>query len=159
MTDAGKRILVLSDTHGDLSVAARLITLCPSPDALLHLGDFADDAAGIAQVLGCPYHAVRGNCDYRALEPQERVITLFGKRFLLTHGHRYQSELALGLSGEQARCDAVLFGHTHQPLLTAHGSVLIINPGSPVYPRGGSPASCALLLIEGNELHVRMLKV
>lgn len=159
MTSDCRRILVLSDTHGDLSVAARLITLCPRPDALLHLGDFADDAAGIAQVLGCPYHAVRGNCDYRALNPQERVFTLYGKRFLMTHGHRYQSELALGLSGEQARCDAVLFGHTHQPLLAAHGSILIVNPGSPVYPRGGSPASCALLMIEDNELHVRMLKV
>ena len=154
-----KHIIVLSDTHGDASVAARVLALCPAPDALIHLGDFADDAPRIAAVLGCPCYAVRGNCDTRALTPQERVLTLFGKRFFLTHGHRYSSDLSLALRGEQEHCDAVLYGHTHVPSLTGNGQILLINPGSPAYPRGGSPKCFAVVTVENGELYARMMRV
>lgn len=156
----GRRtIVVASDTHGDASVAARMLALCPSPDALVHLGDFSGDAPRIATVLGCPYYAVRGNCERDALAPLERVLTLYGKRFFLTHGHRYRSDLALALRGEQERCDIVLYGHTHLPSLTAHGKLLLLNPGSPVYPRGGSPRSFAVITVENGELDAHIRKV
>ncbi len=156
---AEKRIIVVSDTHGDASVAARILSLFPAPDALIHLGDFADDAPRIAQVLGCPHYAVRGNCDYAALTPQERVLTLYGKRFYLTHGHRFAGDLALALRGEEERCDVVLSGHTHRPSLLAHGQMLLVNPGSPAYPRGGSPRSLAVVTIADGGLNVHMQRV
>lgn len=154
-----RRIVVVSDTHGDCSVAARILSLCPSPDALIHLGDFADDALRIATVLGCPYYAVRGNCDYAALSPQERVLTLYGKRFYLTHGHRFTSDLALSLRGEQEHCDIVLSGHTHVPSLAAQGKLLLLNPGSPAYPRGGSPKSFAIVTVCDGQLNAHMQRV
>ena len=51
----------------------------------------------------------------------------------------------------------VLYGHTHMPDLSADGSRLLLNPGSLSRPRGGSVESCALILIDGRDLTVRIV--
>ena len=149
------KVAVFSDTHGSLARLPMVLAALPALDAVLHLGDFAGDGDAIAESLSVPCYAVRGNCDFRGNAPWERVAELGGARLLLTHGHRYSGLYALALAAEAQRCNAVLFGHTHSPLLTAQGACLIVNPGSLSRPRGSAPGY-ALLTIEGGEVKAEL---
>ena len=151
------RIGVFSDSHGDISNARRFYDRLAPLDCLFHLGDYAADGEKLAKLFDCPVYAVRGNCDFRSDEPMERQVDLGGKRFLLLHGHQYYSLSALLYRGEEVHADMVLYGHTHVPDLSADGPRLLLNPGSLARPRGGSAASCALILLDGNDLNVRFV--
>ena len=151
------RIGVFSDTHGDISAARRFLGSLAPIDCLFHLGDCTPDGEKLAKLFSCPVYAVRGNCDLPTEEPLERVVDLGGKRFWLLHGHQYYIFSSLLYRGEELRADMVLYGHTHVPDLRADGPRLLLNPGSLSRPRGGSVESCALLLLDGNDLSVRFV--
>ena len=151
------RIGVFSDTHGDITNARRFYDSLAPLDHLFHLGDCVPDGQKLAKLFSCPVYAVRGNCDFGGEEPLERVVDLGGKRFLLLHSHQYYFQQALLYRGEEVRADMVLYGHTHVPDLSADGARLLLNPGSLSRPRGGSAASCALILLDGNDLSVRFV--
>lgn len=151
------RIGVFSDSHGDISFAKRIFDSLAPLDCLFHLGDYAADGEKLAKLFSCPVYAVRGNCDYRSNEPLERIVVLGGKRFLLLHGHQYYYTNAFLYRSEEEHADMVLYGHTHIPDLSADGPRLLLNPGSLSRPRGGSVESCALILLEGNDLTVRFV--
>lgn len=155
------KIAVFSDTHGDISGIRLIERDLPPLDAVFHLGDFSSDGTEIGEYLHVPCYAVRGNCDYRSWDnvPSERIVELGGARFFLTHGHRYRSTYELGLAAEEAHCGTVLFGHTHKPLLTAFGPVLIVNPGSLSRPRGGTNPGYAVLSVENGDVSVKMISV
>ena len=151
------RIGVFSDTHGDISAAKRFFHSIAPLDYLFHLGDNAADGDKLAKLFVCPVYAVRGNCDYRSDAPLERQVDLGGKRFLLLHGHQYYAMSSLLYRAEEVHADMVLYGHTHMPDLSADGPRLLLNPGSLSRPRGGSVESCALILLERNDLNVRFI--
>ena len=151
------RIGVFSDTHGDISAARRFFDRIAPLDCLFHLGDYAADGDKLAKLFSCPVYAVRGNCDYRSDAPLERQVDLGGKRFLLLHGHQYYAMSSLLYRVEEVHADMVLYGHTHVPDLSADGPRLILNPGSLSRPRGGSVESCALILLDKNDLNVRFI--
>lgn len=151
------RVAVFSDTHGKLHRLADALSRIEPPDAFLHLGDYGSDAGTIARTLPVPYYAVRGNCDFRQHLPAERVVELDGARLLLLHGHAFHSVYPMADRAEQKGCCAVLFGHTHQPLLMAQGAVLIVNPGSLSEPRGGSRPSIALLTIQNGDVNAKLI--
>ncbi len=151
------RIGVFSDSHGDISAARRFFDRLSPLDCLFHLGDYAADGEKLSKLFSCPVYAVRGNCDYRSDMPLERQVDLNAKRFLLLHGHQYYSLSALMYRGEEVHADMVLYGHTHVPDLSADGPRLLLNPGSLSRPRNGSAESCALILMEGNDLQVRFI--
>ena len=58
---------------------------------------------------------------------------LGGVRFFLTHGDRYgvKSSLThLSYRAAELRCQAALFGHTHDPFCGYVGAALPLNPGA-----------------------------
>ncbi len=129
-------------------------------DVLFHLGDYAVDAAKIAASLGgVPYFAVRGNNDIGSAEPRSRIETIEDARIMLVHGDAFFNLHQLVDKARRQHCAAVLFGHTHVPLLQADGEVLIINPGSLSLPRRGAKPSCALLEVEGKDINVKMISL
>ena len=156
------KLAVFSDTHGYLAKLEKAKELLPADlDAVLHLGDFARDAEIIGQALGVPVYAVRGNCDelYDSSDsPEKRILIYEGARILLTHGNRYRGTYELGLAAEEARCGAVLFGHTHRQLMTCMGDVLVLNPGSLSFPRG-TAAGFALVTIENGDISAKLYEV
>lgn len=115
-------VLIISDTHGRGDLARQVITLT-RPDLILFCGDGLRDLA--FDPLPCPLYAVRGNCDFFSVPTVGSVeetitLTLDGLKLLLTHGHRYGVKSGLGAliaKGAQEKADAVIFGHTHEPLL------------------------------------------
>ena len=154
------RIAVFSDTHGDLSRIPLIRDRIGDVDAVFHLGDYAGDGLEIGKMLGVPCYAVHGNCDMTVDDiPYERVEETDGCRFLLTHGNRFRTLTELGLAAEELHCDAVLFGHTHEPLLTAYGPILIANPGSLNRPRSGKNAGFALITTEKDGPKIKLVSL
>jgi putative phosphoesterase len=127
-------------------------------DMLFHLGDFAIDAERIAADLGdVPFFAVKGNNDTGSVYPKKRIELVEDVWIMLVHGDGYHTLYQLIDQARENRCGAVLFGHTHVPLLQADGSLLVVNPGSISLPRQGSKPSCALLEVEGSDINVKMI--
>lgn len=127
------KILVLSDSHGNLSHMERAVER-EAPRLILHLGDCWRDAERLsARFPDIPLEQVPGNCDFRPGEPAEKLLCLEDRRILLCHGHTYgvkQSLLTAGFAAEEQDLDLFLFGHTHRPLVDMRGKTLFLNPGS-----------------------------
>ena len=128
------KVLVLSDSHGNISNMIRAVER-ESPRMILHLGDCWRDGERLQGYFPeLPLEQVPGNCDYfRASRETEKLLYLGEKRVLMCHGHTYgvkQSLLAAGLAAEERDLDLFLFGHTHKPLVDMRGKTLFLNPGS-----------------------------
>ena len=127
------KILVLSDSHGRISPMEQAVEQT-APDLIFHLGDCWKDAESLhAQLPHIPLEQVPGNCDYRPLDPAEKLLCLSGKRILFCHGHTYgvkQSLISAGYAADEKALDLFLFGHTHKPFVDKRGNCLFLNPGS-----------------------------
>lgn len=128
-----KRILILSDTHRQLTLALKIIPLM-QPDAIIHLGDCISDATEIeAYFPDIKVYMVAGNNDFSMIDC-EKVYTLFGKRFYCAHGHTLSLERGISRAKEE-KCDVYLFGHTHMGFCETKDNILCLNPGSISRPR------------------------
>ena len=127
------RVLVLSDSHGDVDNMCEAVELF-HPDMTLHLGDGWYDAERLADYYpDIPVVQVAGNCDFKWDEPVKRIITIEDKRIMMCHGHTLGVKTDLGMLLRVAleeRVDAVLFGHTHKPFVDIRNGVVMLNPGS-----------------------------
>lgn len=146
-------LLVISDTHGKHSKISDIIVLqrglpCKNrPTHLIHLGDGALDLerASIPQDM-CVF-SVRGNCDIFCSDniPDERIFTLFNKKIVAFHGHKYSVKHSDVKAVEYAimnDADILLYGHTHRCAeytvrcdetvgnAKATKELLVLNPGS-----------------------------
>lgn len=147
------RIGLLGDTHGDLRSARLLLDRMGKIDLLLHTGDYHDDAMQLRrwpELKGVAVHGVLGNGDYQVDGPRQLTLDLQGHRLWLVHGHQHEVKRTLGRLTQEARrvkADVVIFGHTHVSTVIEEDGLLLVNPGSPGYPRGGAPGSAAMLEI------------
>lgn len=127
------RILVLSDSHGNLSNMIRAARLT-EPQMILHLGDCWRDAEKLRAIFPeTAFEQVPGNCDFRSSETAEKLLILEKKRVLICHGHTYDVKHTLVSAehaAEEQHLDAFLFGHTHRALRDLRGNALFFNPGS-----------------------------
>ena len=129
------RILVFSDTHGDIRPCIKTINNIKDVDMIIHAGDHISDAHELMKCFSdIPFFAVRGNCDF-SNEPSELIVEADGKKIFVTHGHLYNVKLeydyyTLKKHTEELGCDAAVFGHSHIPYNENLGKMCIINPGS-----------------------------
>jgi hypothetical protein len=154
------KILVISDSHDNYPQALRAAALAAPFDALIHLGDGEEDALLLGRFLGVEVIRVAGNCDLDSTSPRELLWECEGKRILLTHGDRYRVKAGmekLEQRGLEEGADAVLFGHTHQAIITTRSGILLVNPGTLI--RSGRYNSCALLEIGPTGITARLLEV
>lgn len=148
------KILVLSDSHSSLRFMREAIRAV-KPNAVVHLGDYYDDGAAIAQEHDhIPFHQVPGNCDkYRC--PDWLAATMCypvcGVKLFMTHGHIHRVKSTLYPLLEDARksgAQAVLYGHTHEAVCYKDGDMWVLNPGS----CGHSGGSVGLIETENGEI-------
>ena len=147
------KLLVFSDSHGDVESMWQ-VTELEQPDGILHLGDLVQDAQRLSEYYPeVPLYNVCGNCDGWCDTADEHLLTIGGRKLLLTHGHRYRvkmgQELAVAAARE-AQADVLLYGHTHIPLCDRQGELWIVNPGS---IRGPVRRTYALIELDGETVH------
>lgn len=142
------KILVTSDSHGNYPLLFRASDAAAPLDAVIHLGDGGDDAELLNQATGIQVIAVAGNCDYHPSVPRELLWECAGMRFLLTHGDRYGVKRDLNLLEKRALqlgANVVLYGHSHQAVISTRSEILFVNPGT--LTKGTSRTSYATLEI------------
>jgi len=156
-----KIFLVISDTHGDVFTALKVINAYPQINGIIHLGDYYKDAGRlIDQFPDLEFHVVPGNCDFVFDKPADILLDIEGKKLLLTHGHRYDVKNGLERLENKAKrenVDAVLFGHTHTPYIGYRSNTLFVNPGSLYYSRGSGAKTYALLEVSSIGIEARGL--
>ena len=154
------KILVISDTHDNYPLALRVVELTAPVDAVIHLGDGDDDADLLDQILNVDVIRVAGNCDLNSVAPRELLWECKEKRILLSHGDRYGVKRGMGemeRRGQEESADAVLFGHTHQAIITTRSGILFVNPGTLM--KSCSHNSCAIMEIGPTGVTARLLKI
>lgn len=149
------KILVLSDSHASMQFMRRCVEKL-NPDAIIHLGDYYDDAEALAeQYPHIPMHQVLGNNDSGRAPIHARQMlcyTVGGVMLYMTHGHNhnvYYGIEALVADARKYGAQAALYGHTHKP--DCHyepDGLLVLNPGSAGY--GGRTA--AILKTDGEKI-------
>ena len=129
------RILVLSDSHGDIPSLELAIKNTAGVDAVIFLGDgLADFEYASRWLTGKKIAAVRGNCDGGFNEYPIRTIENFDNKITYcTHGFSEQVKFGLDkLKTAALYSDATiaLFGHTHNPCTLYEDGLYMMNPGS-----------------------------
>lgn len=141
------KLLVFSDNHKDVISIDKLIAAHTDADRIISLGDSEMSEAALSSrgIFG-----VRGNYPWEPDFPDEMVFVYEGHRTLLTHGHHYSVKTGLYSLTQRALetdCDLVLFGHTHQYTIVESDNVILLNPGSTMYPKSGGKRTYAVILI------------
>lgn len=159
------RYLITSDLHGAPAPMEQILRFYDvhQYDALLLLGDIlyygprncvpdGMDCRRLTELLNRRADdiiAVRGNCDAEVdqmllqfdIMADYAVVCDEGRRFFLTHGHHYNAKCP-----PRGNYHALIHGHTHlQGFTRTADGMLIINPGSPTFPKGGNPPTFATL--------------
>ena len=128
------RILVVSDTHGDLRSLRKAVDAQKNCDVIIHCGDGREQFEYLKEnytdkmVVG-----VKGNCDLASPLMSKEVLRICGKTIFVTHGHLYNAKSSmyhLFCAGKEEKADIVVFGHTHIPLTTCEDGIYFLNPGS-----------------------------
>ena len=141
------RAVVFSDSHGKYERMAEVFSR-DKYDVVLFLGDGLSDLhrAG-AQNHRFTVFSVRGNCDGQggflsALKAKDELsFNLGGINFLALHGHTRGVKSGMTnaiFAAREKEADVLLFGHTHEPLLTYLDAeeynltkpLYLFNPGS-----------------------------
>ncbi len=129
-----KRLLVISDTHGMKEQFIQICKLHPEAYKIIFLGDGAAEFESIkAEYPEWPLIGVRGNNDFGSQLPYDNQVVVDNWRIMLTHGHHYGVRAGVqGLSNiaKEAGCNAVFYGHTHQPFRDKVNDVWVMNPGA-----------------------------
>lgn len=135
------KVLVISDTHGNISAIRHVLGFAKAQnmDAVFHCGDWST-SQDVVEVLksGLPLYAVTGNADearyqeiWNALEPTvERgdvmEFTLDGRKIAMAH----QPE-KVRVHMIDGNFDAVFHGHLHMAArVETVGDTLVVNPGA-----------------------------
>ncbi|MFL5755085.1 MAG: metallophosphoesterase family protein [Chloroflexota bacterium] len=162
------RIGVVSDTHlprFGRTLPPPLVAALREADVhlILHLGDWTDALAIPLLEAVAPVDGVAGNndgADLVARLGRRKIVELDGARMGLTHG-----DLGIGPSTperavrtfEADDVSAVLFGHSHIPLLERlPGGRVVLNPGSPTDKRRQRRYSWALLEIADGAIEAEL---
>jgi len=156
------KILVISDTHGDIKKAEEVITKNKKDiDLIIHLGDYFRDAQKLSTIFpDIPIEYIYGNSDFMIENvPAEKVLEYYGKKILLTHGHRYSVKWdysKLEKKAEEMHLDILLFGHTHVADMIEKAGCYFINPGSISDPRSDSSESYAIIEIKDGKVNPKL---
>lgn len=159
------QLAIVADTHvrGERPpLPERCLALLAASDLIVHAGDMADvPALERLRRLGPPVVAVRGNVDepgLAALLPEVEHVTVGG----LTIGAIHEAGPSEGRLGRLRRqfpsAAAVVFGHSHVPLLeVAADGFQIFNPGSPTQRRRQPHHTMGLARVEGGSISFELV--
>jgi uncharacterized protein len=136
---------VISDTHGLLRPEA--VASLRGVELIIHAGDIGRREVIEELQLIAPTYAIRGNIDTEAWAnafPATRVVEAGDCRCFVVH-----NIADLDLMPAAAGFAAVIYGHSHRPVLETHDGVMFLNPGSAGPRRFRLPVTLARMRISG----------
>ncbi|ULT55876.1 metallophosphoesterase [Neobacillus drentensis] len=154
------KVLIVSDSHG-LTKELNIIRErhLHEVDVMIHCGDselMPTDKA----ISG--YLTVMGNCDFGAEYPLETTCEVAGRKFFITHGHRYSVKstlMTLKYKAEEYHADIVCFGHSHVLGAEVVGGILFINPGSIRLPRERFEKTYVMLDLQTDKIKLSVFEL
>jgi putative phosphoesterase len=159
-------IAIISDTHlprGQRRLPAECVLHLRAADLIIHAGDFS--ACAVLEQLGAlgpPVRAVRGNAEeptLRRLLPIQLELSCAGVNLAVTHDAGPASGRLARMRRRFPNARAVIFGHSHIPLLEGDGAFQIFNPGSPTDRRRQPQHTMGLARVEDGEIAFRHLEL
>jgi len=175
MTQTERKIIVLSDSHGNTRNLIKVFEMHRDADAFLHLGDGAYEFSRLCRQFGVIGYTVLGNCDSRFIcgDAQTPYATPFfaNYRFFMTHGHLYGVKGGREALIENAKkalpdVDFILYGHTHVPesrYIPAENDdekpIYLMNPGSISQPRDSRVPTYGLILIKDKNIITNIAEI
>jgi putative phosphoesterase len=158
------RIAVIADTHlprGTRRLPEEGTAQIVAAHLVIHAGDFSTAPAyDEIAAIGPPLIAVHGNVDdpqLRARLPERTVVEVGGVRIGVIHDAGPRRGRLARMRREFPDADAVIFGHSHLPLLEAEEGFQIFNPGSPTERRGAPARAMGIAEVERSEIRFRHL--
>lgn len=152
------RILVISDTHGELALARRVcLEEKQGFHRIFHLGDFYKDGIRLGEEMEIPVNTVKGNCDGSVSADDYEIVEVEFGNLYLAHGHfdnvnrNYQS---ICYKAQSLGCKGAIFGHTHIGLFQEENGFYLLNPGSLTKPLDGKPRSYAIITTSNEGMKV-----
>lgn len=146
-----QRIIVVSDSHGDIEKLEKIFSKEKNYSYILHLGDHHDDLDMVETDLSkVEIKSVRGNCDFVKKE-EEIFFEINGLKIYMTHGHLYSVKYGyqnLFYKANEIGADLALFGHTHEKFNEKMGSVRLFNPGAVNSYRSFTASSYGVLIVD-----------
>ncbi|AWE08244.1 YfcE family phosphodiesterase [Lysinibacillus sp. 2017] len=129
------KLLVMSDTHGDVEVIERVKGYHPDAAKMIHCGD-SELPYNHSAMQGL--ERVKGNCDHDSNYLEEIVFQVGEERVYVTHGHLYEvktSPMKLVYRAKELGATIVCFGHSHILGAEYIDDIFFVNPGSLLKPR------------------------
>jgi uncharacterized protein len=149
--------------RGGRALPAACLAYLRDADAILHAGDFMElSVFRDLTALGPPVHAVRGNVDSAELQARLPLVhtAVFGD---VRIGMVHDAGPAAGRLERMRRrfpgVAAVVFGHSHIPLLESSGGFAIFNPGSPTERRRSPHHTMGLAEVSGGRVEFTLVKL
>jgi len=162
------RLVIVGDTHFPRFGRVLPPTLSGAlaeADRILHAGDHTE--AFVLDLLEAfaPTDAIAGNNDPPELVRRlgtTRVITVEGIRIGMTHGHlgpgRTTPERAFrAFASLDPPPHAIVFGHSHQPMIERRDGIWMLNPGSPTDRRRQPAFSFLRVELDGTDLRPELV--
>jgi putative phosphoesterase len=147
---------LISDTHGLLRGTVH--HALAGVDLILHAGDVGGQEILDELHIIAPVQAVYGNTD-RIDDPvlsKELIIPLGGLTVHVSHGHELGSPTPAKLLAAYPQ-DILVYGHTHQHLVTRADDRLVVNPGAAGPRRFKLEPSVARLTIRDGKAEVEIV--
>ena len=143
------RIIVYSDTHGNLAAHMEIFKRNEDADAFIFLGDGERELDKMRALYpNKKILHVAGNCDWGSMTPDWDIFMANGVKILFTHGHTAGVKYSLDrlcYRAMEVGAKIVLFGHTHCRYYEYHDGLHILNPGSASLPRDSKGKSYAFI--------------
>ncbi len=160
------RLAIVSDTHmpkGGRALPAACVERLQAADAILHAGDFmAPEVLEAFERFGPPLYAVYGNVDAPELKqrlPAVRAVDVEGVRIVLVHDAGPSDGRLERLRSHFKDADAVVFGHSHLPLLEEREGFAIFNPGSPTERRRAPQHTMGLAEVSAGAIRFELVEL
>lgn len=146
-----KKIVVISDSHGNVKGIEKLYPMMSENDIVIHLGDGCGDFRGFMREHPEKAYVVSGNCDFFSVYPLEGELEVEGVKIFYCHGHKYRVKSTLYDLVQEAKrrnCQIALYGHTHRAGIDEIEGITVINPGSMQFT-----SSYCYLIINKDKIH------
>jgi putative phosphoesterase len=160
------RLAIVSDTHlprGARAIPAACMEGMRGADAILHAGDFMElSVLEDLRTLGPPVYAVAGNVDAPELHvelPATRIVKAEGVRIAMLHDSGPADRRFERLRRRFPDAQAVVFGHSHLPLLEARDGFAIFNPGSPTERRRAPHHTMGMATVAGDRIEFELIEL